>query len=351
MMYSLLPFLNSSKVKVLSLILGSLYLLNLCRCTTQTPTPTNSLESVPYQTSPYSLMVPEFFPQPQLSEENPLTFEGIALGRKLYYDPIMDGKGNRSCSSCHIQGQAFQINNGSHQVVPHINMTWTTKFMWDGGFEGTLEEVMIFEVEEFFNTDLSKLNNNWEYRKLFKGAFNVNEITSKEAAFALAQFARTLNSTDSKYDQFNRGELSLSPEEMKGYMLFFNEKGDCFHCHSPELFTDNQTRNNGLDMNPDSGYFAHSKDPQDVGKFKTPTLRNIELTAPYMHDGRFTTLEEVVEFYANGVQNSPNIDPLMLHSSAGGNKLTPEEQANLIAFLKTLTDSNFTTREELSNPF
>jgi cytochrome c peroxidase len=326
-------------------------LLSLMSCNNHIPEPISDNEPTPYQTTPLVIPTPKDFPEMQIPDENPLTLEGVSLGRMLYYDNIMDKDSSRSCSSCHHQTEAFQINNGTHQVVPHMNMGWSTNFMWNGGFSGTLEDVMTFEVEVFFETNLARLNNNVQYSDLFKKAFNVDTITSKEAAFALAQFARVMTTSNSKYDQFARQELNLNQEEMRGFMLFFTEKADCFHCHGSGLFTDNTPRNNGLDLLPDSGLMAVTKDPNDFGKFKAPTLRNVELTAPYMHDGRFNTLEEVLDFYASGVQHNPTIDPLMIYSSQGGNQLTDEEKSAVIAFLKTLTDHDFLTNSELSNPF
>ncbi|MGB0806497.1 MAG: cytochrome-c peroxidase [Salibacteraceae bacterium] len=324
---------------------------SLFGCKNDLPEPVNPSTETPYQTTPLTIPTPKDFPEMIIPEENPLTLEGVSLGRMLYYDKIMDKDSSRACASCHLQDQAFQIDNGTNQVVPHMNMGWSNNFMWSGGFTGTLEDVMTFEVEVFFETNLDRLNNSDKYRDLFKKAFNVDTITSKEAAYALAQFARIMTTSNSKYDQFARQELNLTPEEMRGFMLFFTEKADCFHCHGSGLFTDNTPRNNGLDLLPDSGLMAITKDPNDLGKFKAPTLRNIEHTAPYMHDGRFNTLKEVLDFYATGVQHNPTIDALMIYSADGGNKLTETEKEEVIAFLKTLSDPDFLTNSELSNPF
>jgi cytochrome c peroxidase len=168
------------------------------------------------------------------------------------------------------------------------------------------------------------LNNSELYRDLFKKAFNVDVITSKEVAYALAQFERIMISSNSKYDRYLRGETMLTDQELEGMVLYNTEEADCFHCHGTALFTDNIPRNNGLDQNPDDGLFAVTGDPMDLGRFKTPTLRNIEYTAPYMHDGRFQTLEEVVDFYSSGVQNTATVDPLMVYAHNGGVQLTQE---------------------------
>src|SRR5690554_2584953 len=163
---------------------------------------------------------------------------------------------------------------------------------------------MLFEVEDFFGTSIQEVNTNSNYRYLFKKAYGVDEITSKDIAYAIAQFFRTLNSTDSKSDRFMRGEGNLTPEEWDGYDIFFTERGDCFDCHGTVLFHDNAFGNNGLDLDPDAGLYNITGNMNDYGKFETPTLRNIELTTPYMHDGRFETLEEVISFYSFGDRKS-----------------------------------------------
>jgi cytochrome c peroxidase len=169
---------------------------------------------------------------------------------------------------------------------------------------------------------------------------------------AIAQFERTIISSNSKWDKYLRGEVSLSQTEAKGFEIFFTEKGDCFHCHTTILFTDNLFHNNGLDsIFNDEGLSNITNNPNDQGKFKTPTLRNIEFTAPYMHDGRFTTLEEVIDFYSEGIVWSSTIDPLMKKVSQGGVHLNEEEKNNLIAFVKTLTDTTFVNNSDYSNPF
>ncbi|UTW64847.1 cytochrome-c peroxidase [bacterium SCSIO 12643] len=324
--------------------------ISLSNCKRSIPEPTDYPTTI-HQTTPYDLKIPLGFPEMVIPENNPLTVEGVTLGRKLYYDRILDKDSARACASCHHQDQAFQIDNGTQQVLPHANFGWMTNYMWNGGFNGTLEDVMIFEVEVFFETNMDRLNNSKIYRELFKKAFNVDSITSKDAAFALAQFARTMNSGNSKFDQFINGAVLLTQQELQGQQLFFTEKADCFHCHGTIFLTDFTPRNNGLDANPDAGLMEVTGNPKDLGKFKTPTLRNIELTAPYMHDGRFNTLEEVVDFYSGGVHNTSTVDPLMVYAHNGGVSLTQEEKEALIAFLKTFTDQEFLNNPELASPF
>jgi cytochrome c peroxidase len=295
----------------------------------------------------YVLDVPDGFPDPVIPEDNPMTEEGVALGRMLYYDSILHRSGTAACATCHIQQHSFTSDGN---VLPHINLAWSHNFLWDGSKSGSLEEVMLFEVEDFFGTDISKLQQHPEYPDLFAQAFGTGTITSKEVAYALAQFFRILNSGDSKFDKFLRNEAEFTNQEYLGFDLFFTEKGDCFHCHATAFFTDNIMHNNALDAWPDPGYFLVTGDSLDYGKFKSPTLRNIEYTGPYMHDSRYATLEEVVDFYSEGLEYSPTVDPLMKNLSQGGVQLSVEEKAALVAFLRTLSDPGYLTNPDLSLP-
>ncbi len=309
----------------------------------------NDGDKVAYDPTPTTIDYPFNFPTMKIPDDNQPTLEGIALGRALYYDPILDKDQSRSCSSCHNQEKAFTTPESNS--LAHINLGWSNSYLWNGAYQESLENIMMFEVNEFFETNIDLLNKSPEYKRKFKEAYGVNTITSKDVAYALAQFFRTLNSYDSKFDKWLRGEEGFTFEEYEGYEIFISETGDCFHCHGTVLFHDNGFGNNGLDISPDPGRYAVTGDRKDFGRFKTPTLRNIELTGPYMHDGRYETLEEVVEFYSSGVQHdSPNLSPLMKYSAQGGVQMNEEEKASLVAFLKTLTDYDFITREELSNP-
>jgi len=281
-----------------------------------------------------------------IPDDNPLTVEGIALGKRLYYDNILDKNQARACASCHFQEQSF---SSQPDVLPHVNLGWNHNWLWKGDVQGSLEVIMAFEVQEFFETNLDNLNSHSEYPELFKTAFSVDEITYTEVEKALAQFLRTLNSGNSKFDKVLRKEAEFTNEENLGFELFFTERGDCFHCHATAFFSDNQMHNNALEANPEPGYFVVTSDPLDYGKFKSPTLRNIEYTAPYMHNGHYATLEDVVDFYSEGLQNSPTVDPLMKQLSTGGIQLTSEEKAALVAFLKTLSDEEFLQNPDFSN--
>lgn len=306
-----------------------------------------------YQTTPYVLETPFGFPTMNIPEENPLTLEGVALGRKLYYDPVLDKNKSRACASCHLQQKAF--SSSVPEILPHINLGWDKVFLWNGKVEGSLEEIMLFEVNDFFKTNIPDLNKHAEYPVLFQETFGTDTISSREVAFALAQFARTLVSGNSRYDRVLRNEIFFTDEESNGYDIFFSEKGDCFHCHSAPLFNDLSYHNIGLDSvftGAGRGRYNITGNQFDIGKTATPTLRNIELTAPYMHDGRLQTLEEVVEHYNSGVKQSSTLDPIMTKpGKEHGLNLTAQEKSDLVAFLKSLTDTTFITNPELSNPF
>ncbi|MBT3646737.1 MAG: cytochrome-c peroxidase [Flavobacteriales bacterium] len=300
------------------------------------------------------LEYPSWFPEMPLATTNPLTVEGIELGRKLYYDPLLHPQGTMSCSSCHQQDQAFTINTSGTAVLAHVNLGWSNTFLWEGGVEGTIEDIMLFEVEEFFKTDVSRIETKSEYQSMFYAAFGERDIDEELCAMALAQFFRTMISSNSRFDQYYPGDIQPNADELEGYYIFNSERGDCFHCHAPPLFTDNEFHNIGLDSTFDesnSGRFNVTGSELDRGAFKTPTLRNIELTAPYMHDGRFSTLEEVIEHYDNGVHSSNTLDPILTKAGKEeGLNLTDGEKASLIAFLISLTDPTFTSDSELSEP-
>lgn len=296
--------------------------------------------------TPYSISYPIFFPVLALPAGNPMTLEGISLGRQLYYDTIMSNDG-RACASCHMQAESF--SKSSVNSLTHVNLGWSKTFLWKGGVEGTLEDAMYFEVTEFFKTNIARLNQQPGYRAQFRKVFGADSITPRLAANAMAQFVRSVTSFNSRVDRYMRHEIILSFEELNGLYIYNSEKGECFHCHSLGLYHDNTYHNTGLDSvytSLNRGRFDVTGNTEDIGKFKTPTLRNIAITAPYMHDGRFATLEEVIEFYNSGVNHPPNLDPIMTKPSfAHGLQLTAQQKSDLLAFLRALTDSTF-----LSNP-
>jgi cytochrome c peroxidase len=296
----------------------------------------------------YSIPVPAGFPPLVLHENNPISVEGIALGKRLYYDPILSG-GTNSCSSCHFKSEAF--SNTTVNSLPHLNLGWQDHFLWNGSKTGLLEDVMMFEVQDFFGTDVSLLQQHAEYPALFEKVFGEGPITDQKIAFALAQFIRTIITSNSKFDRYLRGEVMLTTAEFNGLDIFFTERGDCFHCHAEGLFHDNSFHNIGLDSiysSSNFGRFLVTGDSSDIGKFKTPTLRNIELTPPYMHDGRFTDLMQVLQFYNQGVKIHQYADPIMTKpGKEDGLDLSYQDLLDLKAFLFTLTDSTLINNPNL----
>jgi len=310
-----------------------------------------------FSATPYTIETPYGFPDMITPSNNPTTIEGVFLGDKLFHDKILSGDESQSCSSCHKKEFGFSDENrfsegidgllGDRNASTIINAGWNTKNFWDGRTI-TLEDqafgpvVNPIEMHDIWLNVENKLNTNEEYVQLFKEAFNIDYIDSNHVVMAIAQFERTLISANSKFDKYLRGETQLTASEFGGYAIFNSEKGDCFHCHGTQMFMDNLFHNNGLDPEPftDLGLGKITNNASDNAKFKTPTLRNIEFSAPYMHDGRFSTLEEVVEHYNSGGEYSLTVDPLMKKLGVGL-QLTNQEKADLVAFLKTLTDTDF----------
>ena len=289
--------------------------------------------------------------------DNPLTVEGVDLGKKLFHDPILSADNSLSCAGCHMQTNSFTNNTqysvgidnieGFRNASALINLGWNTSFNWDGSIN-TLEEqafepvINPIEMHDTWVNVENKLNSDSTYLNMFKNAFNIDYIDSNHVVKAIAQFERTLISVNSKYDKWIRQEIQLSPSELNGYVIFNSEKGDCFHCHGTEMFMDNLFHNNGLDSDnfTDLGLFNITDNPMDIAKFKTPTLRNVEFTAPYMHDGRFNTLEEVIDHYNSGGNYSATVDPLMKKIGVGL-QLTNSEKQDLLNFLKALSDYDY----------
>lgn len=328
-----------------------------------------------YNPTSYTLQIPSTLPPITLNE--PLYKERIDLGKKLFFDPILSKDSTQSCSSCHNQNFGFTDHGlafskgvdgigGNRNAMPLFNLLYFNKFFWDGR-SASLEEQALEPVPNPIEMHLpwqqaeNRLNNHEVYPDLFFNAFGIYEITKELVAAAIAQFEMTLLSANSRYDKAVRQEIFLTDAEVNGLEIFSKEPrkfpsdapgGDCFHCHSigSRLFMDNDFHNNGLDsVLIDKGLGEITHNTLDDGKFKTPSLRNVEYTAPYMHDGRFQTLEEVVEFYNSGVKsNSPNIAPVMIKSGGitAGLNLTSQEKADLVAFLKALSDEEFMANPE-----
>lgn len=295
-----------------------------------------------YDTTSYRLSLPYYYPQIPLQNRLDLKRAKVALGKKLFYDPALSNDG-RSCSGCHIQQESF--SSVAVNSLPHINLIFSTNFLWNGKLYGAgILNAMHFEVKDFFQTNPDNINNE-EYKAAFYRAYGSTEINNDKIAECLAQFIATLVTGNSKFDRYLRGEVMLTPSELNGFNIFNSEKGDCFHCHGLPLFTDNSFHNIGLDSvfyGSNQGLFETTHYPNDLGKFKTPTLYNIALTPPYMHDGRFNTLDEVIEHYNSKVKSSPTLDPIMTKAGKeDGLNLTPQEKADLKAFLLTLTDTSY----------
>ncbi len=327
-------------------------------------------EGTHYQQTPYELLQPSYFPSKNnIPSDNPMTEEGVALGRKLFYDSRLSGRdgtdGIRSCSSCHHQDKSFEYGapTGTHHaMLPLINLAWNrTGLGWNGGV-ATLEDMVLaavtspVEINADTNQVVKYLQKTDDYPELFDKAFGSREITFVNVEKAIAQFVRSLVSADSKFDRYLRGEEELTEDELAGYELFCTEEGaDCFHCHGGgglALMTTNLFYNNGLDdeFNDPEDRSAITGSHWDRGAYKAPTLRNIAVSAPYMHDGRFTTLDEVIDFYSEGVKDSENINPLMHHVMDGGVRLTDIEKTQLKSFLNTLTDETFLNSPNYDNP-
>jgi cytochrome c peroxidase len=320
--------------------------------------------------TPYILTIPKGLPDMTIPADNPLTVEGIALGRRLFYDPILSADSTQSCGSCHTAAFSFTDSarlslgidhkKGVRNAMPIMNLGWQKLFFWDGGAIGLESQVIgpitnPLEMHDTLPNVAIKLNRHPEYPALFRKAFSLPEtekISIPLLMRAIAQFERTLITANSKYDKWKRGETTLNEQELRGMALYENQdEGDCVHCHTMgSTFSDFEFRNNGLDaQSADLGRMRITLNANDLGKFKTPSLRNIELTAPYMHDGRFQTLDQVLEHYNTGFVISPTIDHNLSHAKKG--RLSQSEKDDIVAFLKTLTDLDFVQNKDFQKPF
>ena len=325
-----------------------------------------------YKPQPYEFSIPLFFPnQTNIPNDNPMTIEGVELGRKLFYDPRLSGRdipGEISnCASCHHQEKSFKsgvpLTGTSHSMLPMVNLAWNTTGLGWNGSVATLEDMVLAAVtaENEINGDTVQIVNYLQatddYPILFQKAFGSNRITFKNVQRAIAQFVRSLVSSNSKFDQYLRGEAQLTQDELNGYVLFVTEEGaDCFHCHGSgsgnALMTTNLFYNNGLDniFNDPNDRYSITHNVLDKGAYKAPTLRNIAVSSPYMHDGRYQTLDQVIDFYSDSVKYSEQVSPLMHHVMQGGVHLTEQEKQQLKAFLNTLTDSTFLNNPNYAKP-
>lgn len=307
-----------------------------------------------YQPSPLSFDVPKGWPEPtNIFKKNKLTAEGFVLGRKLFYDPLLSKDSTISCASCHQQFAAFSTfdHDLSHGVAntfttrnaPALfNIAWMKEMHWDGG----INHLEVQPLAPITNSNemgsniayiIQYLKNDTAYPKMFKAAFGDAIINSQRVLKAIAQFTGSMISANSKYDKVKRGEATFSKIEERGYNLY---KKNCSVCHAEPLFTDNSFRNNGMPLNrfKDIGRQTITGQSKDSLKFKVPSLRNVQVTPPYMHDGSLFGLPQVIEHYSKGIKtDQPTLDPLLKNKLEISNK----ELYDLMYFLFTLTDSTF----------
>jgi cytochrome c peroxidase len=371
---------------------------------TTSPLASHSQRSVPLvspKATPYRFTFGAQFPVPDLPKDNPLTVQGVELGRVLFNDPLLSINGKQSCASCHQAEAAFvdvgkalslgaEGQAGTRNAMPLFNLAWKHSFFWDGRARTLREQVLMpienpVEMHESLANVVAKLTATAardigsagfsplrrpltgdrvalkrpegrapSYPALFAAAFGTPEISEDRIARALEQFLLTLTSHDSKFDRALLGREQFTDEEKRGFELFVTEYeprrgqfgADCFHCHGGPFFSNHGFANNGLDAKfNDLGLAETTKREFDQGRFAVPSLRNVALTAPYMHDGRFATLEEVVEHYSSGVKPSRSLDPNLAKHPTGGIQLSAADKRALVAFLKTLTDEKFAPKE------
>lgn len=313
----------------------------------------------------YSLEKPNGFPEMTFDVTgNPITVNGVALGKKLFYEGKLSRNNTISCGFCHIQEYAFTHHGhpishgiddrlGIRNTPPIQNMAFLKNYTWDGVSHHLDERSLVpittdFEMDSSIPEVVGKLNSDDNYKKMFKAAFGDENITGGRVLKALSQFMVTMVSANSKYDQIKKATATFTNEETQGYQIFQNK---CASCHSGELFTDESYRNTGMYYNAqlgDRGRYRVTLDWNDNMKFRVPSLRNVEYTAPYMHDGRFSTLEAVLNFYSDQVENQPNLDPLLKQNGHIGIPMTNQEKQYIIAFLKTLSDESFITNPKFA---
>lgn len=340
---------------------------------------TTVIDLVSQDTTPY-IIDTKGAPPPVIAPDNPLTVQGVKLGKMLFYETRLSKDNTQSCASCHMQEFAFSDTarlstgvsgfHGKRQAMAVVNMAYNTnEFFWDGRAHLLRDQSLMpiqdsLEMAETLENVVAKLSADASYKDQFTRAFGSETINPLRISLALEQFMNSMVSFNSKFDKFQRGEVALTPAEMRGRRLFFTEfnpafpdssGGDCAHCHGGLNFANNRYSNNGLDADgdfQDYGREGVTNHAQDRGRFKIPTLRNIALTPPYMHDGRFNTLAEVVQHYNTGMKASSTLDPILVFpQDEGGLQLSQQDVSDLVAFLHTLTDAEFTTNEEYSSPF
>ncbi len=381
----------SRKIGIAGATLLTICLVGACDKMCPPANEPGDLTDIPYDPKPYTIVKPAHFPPVPVPASNPMTVDGIQLGRRLFYDPILSADSSMSCSSCHLPQGSFTDNKavsvgidniaGRRSSMSLLNIAYANNGLFWDGRSPNLEAQALKPVEdpiELHNTwpnVVEKLKNHPTYPALFRKAFGIvdrDSITKELAAKAIAQFERILiSSGNSKFDEFQRtGDLNIfDEEELDGKLMFFDEGGNanlpdaqCFHCHGGITLTGNQYFNNGLDSVgslmefKDKGRFEVTNNPNDQGKFRAPTLRNIALSAPYMHDGRFQTLQEAVAQYADNGRGVSNEDIFIgqIGFPLGNGKYSGLSAYHIKAitkFLETLTDTDFVNNPDIQSPF
>lgn len=309
-------------------------------------------------------VIPKNWPSPVYQfEKNPITQEKYELGRFLFYEPLLSRDNSISCGTCHQVFVAFTqadhkvshgIDNqdGKRNSPALFNLAWHPYFMADGAINHIEVQPLApisnpIEMDENINVVMTKLQASVKYQKLYKAAYGDSLVTSERTMKAIAQFMGLLVSNNSKYDRVMRDEAEFTTQESNGYNLF---KAKCSSCHAEPLFSDFKYRNNGISIDPkkqDGGRGALKlEEPEHLYCFKTPSLRNIAKTGPYMHDGRYATLQECLDHYTSKMDNKINLDPLLVN----GIPMTSEEKQDILSFLNTLTDFEFISNSQFKDP-
>ena len=320
---------------------------------------------LPPGTTRYKLNVPPGLPSPPIPHDNPLTVEGVALGLRLFNDKQLSGNNTQACASCHLpvdsfsdQGKAVSTGSsgakGTRNAMALFNLAYQHNFFWDGRSPSLRDQALgpiqnPIEMNQTLDGLVKKLSSDPTYVSQFAKAFGSKGVTAARVGLALEQYEETLLSGGSKFDLYQQGLVRLTAQEDRGRLLFqtpFNPKqgqfgADCARCHGGQLMSDFKFHNNGLDSQfKDLGLGGVTGVAGDDGKFKTSSVRNLTVTGPYMHDGRFQTLEQVVQHYSSGIVQSSTLDPGMAHER-GGVQLSTSDQAALVAFLKTLVEPKY----------
>ena len=330
--------------------------------------------------TPYSWNLPHNVPPPQVPDNNPMTEEGVALGKKLFFDKALSVNESIACSNCHLPEHAFadprtvSIGAGGEALTRNalalVNVAYNASFTWAHNNLDSIEKQILIPLFNEHPVEmgvtgnesliLSRLNTP-AYREGFKAAYGDSSPNMNNVVRALASYVRSLVSFNSSFDKYAYAgdDYALTPQQIRGLNLFFSERTECFHCHGGVNFTQSSKHSSqsfavqpfhntgmyntdGMGSYPksDMGLYSVTHNKADMGKFRAPTLRNIALTAPYMHDGSIETLEDVVAFYARGGNKRDKINPYR-SPFIKGFRLTESEQAALIAFLHSLTDDKF----------